>query len=347
MSWIREETPPDENTWSERFRKFCANVLKTGPIPKHVAFIMDGNRRFARKKGMDRAEGHLMGFEKLAETLKWCRDLGINEVTVYAFSIENFKRSKEEVESLMEIARQKFTRLLQEKDAIMKHGVCIRVLGNLTLLPLDIQRSIAEAMVMSKDNDKAFLNVCFAYTSRHEISNAVEEMAEGVEKGLIRPSDVSESLLDRCLYTSHSPDPHLLVRTSGEVRLSDFLLWQSSFSVLSFMEVLWPEFSFWHLCAAVLHYQRNHQAIMRARDQHNHEREQALRQADYDSVVAELQQEDPDKTDQLKWASVPSLVRKQETERDRRVQEFLQHLDRKRAKFLDNLVQKSEIKVCS
>uniref|UniRef100_A0A8C1PWH9 ditrans,polycis-polyprenyl diphosphate synthase [(2E,6E)-farnesyldiphosphate specific] n=1 Tax=Cyprinus carpio TaxID=7962 RepID=A0A8C1PWH9_CYPCA len=243
MSWIREQ----ELSFIERL---TGNILKAGPMPKHVAFIMDGNRRFAQKAHVQRQEGHSQGFEKLAETLRWCLNLGIHEVTVYAFSIENFKRSKEEVDGLMELARQKFIRLLTEQ---------------------------------------CFLNVCFAYTSRHEIANAVKEMAWGVEQGLIKPSDVSEVLLSECLYSSNSPNPDLLIRTSGEVRLSDFLLWQTSYSCLVFQSVLWPEYSFWNLCEAVLQYQLSYRSLQKARDLHREG--QALQQMEADrSCVAELLQ---------------------------------------------------------
>ncbi|MEQ2281413.1 hypothetical protein AMECASPLE_030032 [Ameca splendens] len=219
MSWIRE----GELNLLERI---SANILMAGPMPKHVAFIMDGNRRFAHKKNMERQDGHMQGFNKLAETLLWCKHLSIPEVTVYAFSIENFKRSKEEVDGLMELARQKFEKLLEEQENLEKHGVCIRVLGDLNMLPLDLQQVIAKAVIMTKNHNKCFLNVCFAYTSRYEITNAVREMASGVEQGLIKASDVSEALLSECLYSNNSPNPDLLIRTSGEVRLSDFLLWQ-------------------------------------------------------------------------------------------------------------------------
>lgn len=232
-----------------------------GPMPKHIAFIMDGNRRYARKCQVERQEGHSQGFNKLAETLRWCLNLGILEVTVYAFSIENFKRSKSEVDGLMDLARQKFGRLMEEQEKLQKHGVCIRVLGDLHLLPLDLQELIAQAVQATKNYNKCFLNVCFAYTSRHEISNAVREMAWGVEQGLLEPSDVSESLLDKCLYTNHSPHPDILIRTSGEVRLSDFLLWQTSHSCLVFQPVLWPEYAFWNLCEAILQYQMNHSML--------------------------------------------------------------------------------------
>lgn len=122
MSWIKENN-------LNVFQRFCVNVIKEGPVPKHVGFIMDGNRRFARKLNVDRSEGHNEGFNKLAECLRWCLELGIKEVTVYAFSIENFKRSREEVDTLMGLAREKYKRLIEEKDKLMEHGVCIRVIG--------------------------------------------------------------------------------------------------------------------------------------------------------------------------------------------------------------------------
>lgn len=250
MSWIRD-TPL---TW---LQMLCVKIIKTGNVPKHVAFIMDGNRRFAAKNNVQKVEGHSKGFDRLAETLKWCLDLGIPEVTVYAFSIENFKRSQEEVDGLMELARQKFQRLLEEKDKLKEHGVRIRVIGNLTLLPADLQALVAEAMQVTELHDKAFLNVAFAYTAREEMSSALAEVAAGLRAGNLQSDDVSEELISRCLYTSTSTEPDLLIRTSGETRLSDFLLWQVSYCCLYFTPVLWPEFSIWTLLKAVLYYQRS------------------------------------------------------------------------------------------
>ncbi|XP_010082730.1 PREDICTED: dehydrodolichyl diphosphate synthase isoform X3 [Pterocles gutturalis] len=289
MSWIRE----GELTIIERF---CANIIKAGPMPKHVAFIMDGNRRYARKCHVERQEGHSQGFDKLAQTLRWCLNLGIREVTVYAFSIENFKRSKEEVDGLMDLARQKFSRLLEEQ---------------------------------------CFLNVCFAYTSRHEISNAVREMAWGVEQGLLEPSDVSESLLDKCLYTNNSPDPDLLIRTSGEVRLSDFLLWQTSHSCLVFQSVLWPEYSFWNLCEAILRFQMNYSALQKARDSYMEERRRQQMERDQAYVTKKLQQEGfaSHGDSRRRW----TLLQKCTAMREERIQGFLQALEHKRADFFERL----------
>ncbi|KAI1231124.1 hypothetical protein IHE44_0008057 [Lamprotornis superbus] len=273
--------------------------MKAGPMPKHVAFIMDGNRRYAQKCHVERQQGHSQGFDKLAQTLRWCLNLGIREVTVYAFSIENFKRSKEEVDGLMDLARQKFSRLLEEQENLKKHGVCIRVLGDLPLLPVDIQELIAQAVLATRNYNKCFLNVCFAYTSRHEISNAVREMAWGVEQGLLEPSDVSESLLDKCLYTNNSPDPDLLIRTSGEVRLSDFLLWQ------------------------------------KARDSYLEERRRQQMERDQAYVSRKLQQEGSSSHGDSRRRR--TLLQKCTALREERIQGFLQALEHKRADFFERL----------
>ncbi|XP_071444957.1 dehydrodolichyl diphosphate synthase complex subunit DHDDS [Hetaerina americana] len=251
MSWIRENTL----SW---FQLMCVQVIKTGHIPRHIAFIMDGNRRYARKNKVLKEEGHAKGFDKLAETLQWCLDLGIPEVTVYAFSIENFKRTKDEVDALMELARKKFQRILDEKEKLMEHGVRIRVIGNTTLLPQDVQELIAKAMLITRGNSTTFLNVAFAYTARDELVNAVRSISAGVREGRLSATDVTESLIDRSLYTGEYSDPDLVIRTSGEVRFSDFLLWQLSYSCVYFTDVLWPEFSIWHLLAAIFYYQRSY-----------------------------------------------------------------------------------------
>ncbi|XP_062841681.1 dehydrodolichyl diphosphate synthase complex subunit DHDDS isoform X1 [Trichomycterus rosablanca] len=327
MSWIRE----GELSLLERL---TANILKAGPMPKHVAFIMDGNRRFARKKHVERQEGHTQGFDKLAETLRWCLNLGIHEVTVYAFSIENFKRSKEEVDGLMELAEEKFARLLSEHENLEKHGVCIRVLGDLTLLPEDLQRQIAKAVVATRVHNKCFLNVCFAYTSRYEIANAVKEMAWGTEQGLIKSSDVSEALLSQCLYTSSSPDPDLLIRTSGEVRLSDFLLWQTSHSCIVFQSVLWPEYTFWNLCEAVLQYQLNYRAIQKARELHMDA--EAVQQLEADrACVEQLQQGGNGKL--MDARSRQAALLNYTSQREERVNRFLSALQHKRDSYFHRL----------
>ncbi|XP_010294881.1 PREDICTED: dehydrodolichyl diphosphate synthase isoform X2 [Phaethon lepturus] len=297
MSWIRE----GELTIIERF---CANIIKAGPMPKHVAFIMDGNRRYAQKCHVERQQGHSQGFDKLAQTLRWCLNLGIREVTVYAFSIENFKRSKEEVDGLMDLARQKFSRLLEEQESLKKHGVCIRVLGDLPLLPLDIQELIAQAVLATRNYN----------------------------------NDVSESLLDKCLYTNNSPDPDLLIRTSGEVRLSDFLLWQTSHSCLVFQSVLWPEYTFWNLCEAILRFQMNYNALQKARDSYMEERRRQQMERDQAYVTKKLQQEGcSPRGAHGDSRRRRTLLQKCTAMREERIQGFLQALEHKRADFFERL----------
>ncbi|GFR63057.1 ditrans,polycis-polyprenyl diphosphate synthase ((2E,6E)-farnesyl diphosphate specific) [Elysia marginata] len=346
MTWFPERRQP---SWLQRL---CEAVLKSGPIPQHVAIIMDGNRRFAVKNSIKKCEGHLKGFDKLAETLEWCLDLGITEVTVYAFSIENFKRSPDEVNGLMELSRQKFAKLLEERNLIQEHQVCVRIIGDISLLPRDLQELLAEAVSISANNKRAVLNVCFAYTARDDMCNAMRELSVGVKEGLIRKSDISENLLEKVLYTSHSRSVDLLIRTSGEVRLSDFLLWESAYSCLAFVKVLWPEFSIWHLYAAILHYQRNYSKIQIARQNLVIERERLQRESDYQSMLKE-ETEACSKSEVPTTSEVPvqptdstltynknaqALVQQYADARKSREDAFLTHVYKKRAEYISSLL---------
>ncbi|XP_011877158.1 PREDICTED: dehydrodolichyl diphosphate syntase complex subunit DHDDS-like isoform X1 [Vollenhovia emeryi] len=238
------------------FQSLILRIVKTGQMPRHVALIMDGNRRYANKRNLAKGEGHSRGFDKLIETLNWCMDLGITEVTVYAFSIENFQRTEEEVDELMKLAKQKFRRLLDEREKLHEAGLCIRVIGNLSLLPKDLCKLIAETIVITKDNNKAILNLAFPYTSRDEVTSAIKDIGRGVKRAEILPEDVDEDLVSDCLYFNRSPNPDLLIRTSGETRLSDFLMWQIADTYIYFTDVLWPEFSIWNFLGAIFNYQR-------------------------------------------------------------------------------------------
>lgn len=294
MTWIREEF---SYSW---FHRLCINILKCGSIPKHVAFIMDGNRRYARQKNVQKIQGHSEGFEKLADTLQWCRTFGISEVTVYAFSIENFNRPKEEVDKLLDLAREKFKQLIKEEEKLRKHGVRVKVIGNVSYLPEDMQELTGRAMKLTEDNNECTLNVAFSYTSREEIIQAVHKAAVEVKAGELLPNQVTEEVLERLLYTSHSSLPDLLIRTSGETRLSDFLLWQSSYSVTYFTEVLWPDFNLWYLMAGIFHYQRNSQAVLKARK----------------DILEDKQEKPGDKHDLIdEDASVANLITKIESAR--------------------------------
>lgn len=241
-----------ELSWLE---SITARVLRQGRIPKHLAVIMDGNRRYAKLHKKTAIEGHNEGFNKLSEVLFWCRQLGITEVTVYAFSIENFKRNQKEVDALMNLAENKFREILEDRKQLEDEGVRIRVLGNTTYLPVSLQQVCAELTLVTQHNTKYFLNIGLSYTSREEMCTAIENLVAGANKGIVKVRHFSEALLSSAMYSRDSPDPDLLVRTSGEVRLSDFLLWQTGFTVVEFIPSLWPELTFWQFLAAILHYQ--------------------------------------------------------------------------------------------
>ncbi|VDO19433.1 unnamed protein product [Heligmosomoides polygyrus] len=221
-------------------------------VPHHVAFVMDGNRRFAKAHQLGHViHGHEKGFQQLAKILEWCQELGIREVTVYAFSIENFKRSSEEVDGLMKLADEKFAKLLAEREKLEEKQISFRFFGNIAMLSPSLRKHIAQI-----HTSRGVVNVCMPYTSRDEMARAFELMRKGREKvGLIEESQISEWLVSRCLDSRRGTEPNLLIRTSGEKRLSDFMLWQCSSSHVYFDDVLWPEFTFWHLCKALLSYQ--------------------------------------------------------------------------------------------
>lgn len=232
---------------------FCS-ILKCGQIPKHVAFIMDGNRRYADKAKIGKSDGHKQGFNTLSKVLSWCRELGVLQVTLYAFSIENFKRTRDEVDSIMNLAREKCDSLLDELDKVNDAGICVRVAGDLHLLPQDLMARVDKIQKMTCNNDKAYLNVCLAYTSRHEIVAAIKELSNDVQNGNLKPKDIDLNLFEKKLYLPR-PFPDLIIRTSGEVRLSDFMLWQCQESELIFVDALWPEITIWDFMKAIFHFQ--------------------------------------------------------------------------------------------
>ncbi|XGW20899.1 hypothetical protein V3C99_004124 [Haemonchus contortus] len=227
---------------------------------------MDGNRRFAKTHQLGHViHGHEKGFHQLAKILDWCHELGVREVTVYAFSIENFKRSSDEVDGLMKLAEEKFKKLLDEKDKLMEKRISFRFFGNIGMLPPKLRKYIAQIQLLTKDFESGVVNVCMPYTSRDEMARAFEMIRKGREKGLVAEHQISEWLISRCLDSRHGTEPNLLIRTSGEKRLSDFLLWQCSSCHVYFDDVLWPEFGFWNLCKAILSYQYHSSSMQEIR----------------------------------------------------------------------------------
>jgi len=244
-----------------RVLKIYENILEESidknNLPKHIAIIMDGNRRTAEIYGKDKYYGHYLGAEKVREVLRWSRDLGIKVVTLYAFSTENFKRSEEEVNKLMELFEKKFYEIADDEET-HKYEVRVRAIGRINLLPKNVQKAIKYAENKTKNYDKFFVNIAIAYGGQQEIIDAIKKIAEKVKKGEIEPEDINKKLIDEHLYTANLPfpNPDLIIRTSGEERISNFLIWQSSYSELYFCDTYWPLFRKIDFLRAVRDYQR-------------------------------------------------------------------------------------------
>ena len=222
------------------------------PAPQHIAIIMDGNGRWAKQRGLPRTAGHAAGGEAFRRIANYCRTLGVKYLTVYAFSTENWKRSEEEVAGIMRL----LGRYLREALADMeKNKVRFRFFGDLTKLSPELQKLCSDAQSRSADYDVQ-VNFCLNYGGRDEIVRAAKAFAVDVAAGKHRPEELSEALLSTYLYSADVPDPELIIRPSGEKRISNFLLWQSAYSEFVFMNVLWPDFSPGDLDAAIAEYHR-------------------------------------------------------------------------------------------
>ncbi|MBU2564694.1 MAG: di-trans,poly-cis-decaprenylcistransferase [Candidatus Thermoplasmatota archaeon] len=242
------------NTVYNIYEKKLLNKVLNAPVPKHLAIIMDGNRRFAQKLGMDPAIGHLAGRSKLEEVIDWCLELGIKVLTVYAFSTENIKRNKDEADFLMNLFAENF-RKVGDDERVHKNKMRIKAIGKIENLPKNVQDAIKYAEEKTKNYDKYFFNIAVAYGGREEILNAVKRIAGDVKKGKIKEEDINEKLMSSYLYTSDLPDPDLILRTSGEERISNFLLWQLAYSELYFSDVYWPGFRKIDFLRAIKSYQ--------------------------------------------------------------------------------------------
>jgi len=224
------------------YRTYEKKLLKevmSGKIPHHVAIIMDGNRRFAQELGWSPIEGHKKGREKLEEVVEWCKDLGIRILTVFAFSTENLKRDEEEIGKLMNIFAENF-RKIGDDERVHKHKIKIKVIGQKELLPKNVQEAIKYAEEKTKNNAEYILNLAVAYGGRQEILEAIKSIVKDAKEGKIELNSIDEGVFSSRLYTADIPDPDLILRTSGEERISNFLLWQLAYSELYFADVYWP-----------------------------------------------------------------------------------------------------------
>lgn len=221
-------------------------------VPKHVAIIMDGNGRWAKKQGHERLFGHSIGVDAVRQTVKGARQLGIRHLTFYAFSTENWARPQAEVDGLMNLMVRTISGEIEE---LHENGVRLLSIGDIEGLPTDCRNELQDAIDKTKDNNKLDLILALNYSSKWEICEAVKKIGSAIENGTLKASQIDEKLISEAMATKNIPDPELLIRTSGEQRLSNFLLWQCAYTEFYFTEVLWPDFKEHDLYTAVLDYQ--------------------------------------------------------------------------------------------
>lgn len=238
--------------------------INTEKLPEHLAIIMDGNGRWAKQKGMMRVFGHENGAKAVREVVEASGELGIPNVTLYAFSTENWKRPKMEVETLMKLL---VSTLKKEISNLQENKIRLNAIGNLKTLPKRVYNELHEVMEKTKDNEKLTLTLALSYGSREELLNTVKEISIKVKNNIISPKKIDESIINEHLYTQNLPDVDLLIRTSGEQRISNFLLWQIAYAELYFTDVLWPDFTKQHLYEAIIEYQQRERRFGKTSEQ--------------------------------------------------------------------------------
>jgi undecaprenyl diphosphate synthase len=229
------------------------NKIDKSKIPQHIAIIMDGNGRWAKQRNLPRTMGHKAGVETIREIVKACSNLGVKYLTLYAFSTENWKRPSEEVNALMKLLVEY---LRKEVYELNKNNVIVNFIGDISMLPQICQEELYNANNLTKNNTGLMLNLALNYGGRDEIRRAVVKIASLVSEGSISLEDISEDLISKNLFTSNMPDPELMIRPSGEFRVSNFLLWQMAYTEFWFSNVYWPDFKPSHLYQAILDYQK-------------------------------------------------------------------------------------------
>lgn len=224
-------------------------------LPKHIALIMDGNRRWAKERNLDIKQGHYAGAENLEKVALYANKIGIKYMTVYAFSTENWKRSETEVKGLMLLLKAYVEEMLAKTNS---NNIKINILGDISKLDISLQKSINRILDKTKENTGLTLNIAFNYGGRDEIVKATQKISEEVKKGNINVEDIDEKMVGDYLYTKGQPDPDIMIRTSGELRLSNFLLWQLAYTEFVFLNKYWPDFNEKDLDNAVEDFQKRH-----------------------------------------------------------------------------------------
>lgn len=232
--------------------KLQIELKKSGEIPTHIAIIMDGNGRWARKKGLPRVAGHSKGVESVKDIVKACAELGVKYLTLYTFSTENWKRPKDEVSTLMRLLLKS---LRNEADELNENNIKLTSIGDIGALPSEVQKELFDAMEKTKNNKKMVLNIALSYSGRWELLTAMKSIAGKINNNTLSISDIDEKCISDHLTTKDFPDPDLLIRTSGEFRVSNFLLWQIAYTEFFISDVYWPEFRRKKLYEAVRNFQ--------------------------------------------------------------------------------------------
>jgi len=240
--------------------------LKNGKLPKHLAIIMDGNGRWAKQKGRLRVFGHEHGVKAVRDVAVNCSKLGIKFLTLYAFSTENWKRPKIEVDTLMKLL---VSSLKKELPTLNENDIKLNAIGNIESLPARALTELKEVMAKTSQNSTMTLTLALSYGSREEIKNAIQSISAKVKNNIISPENIDETIINNHLYTRNLPDVDLLIRTSGEHRISNFLLWQIAYAELYFTDVFWPDFKEHHLLEAIKNYQHRERRFGKTSEQLN------------------------------------------------------------------------------
>jgi undecaprenyl diphosphate synthase len=275
VTWAEEQLQPDD-------RSIQSTLRSTGRIPQHIAVIMDGNGRWAQERGRPRVEGHSEGMESVRDIVKVSSQLGVRYLTLYAFSLENWKRPSTEVSFLMRLLE---SYLVKEFDELHRNNVRICTIGKTNSLPKAVQKVLLSAMERTKENDGLTLTLALSYGSRWDITRAVQMIALDVRRGHVSPEDLTEDTITRYLMTSFMPEPDLLIRSSGEFRISNFLLWELAYTEIYVTDRQWPEFRRFELYKALVDYLRRErrfgmtsQQVRAASDENTTEHLSTLRQ---------------------------------------------------------------------
>jgi undecaprenyl diphosphate synthase len=240
------------------------DTINKDNLPKHLAIIMDGNGRWAKQKGFLRAFGHENGTKSVRLTVETCAKLGIENLTLYAFSTENWKRPKLEVDTLMKLL---ISSLKKELNTLQDNNISLNTIGNIEMLPQSAQKELLDVVEKTKGNSRMVLTLALSYGSREEIINAVKKISDKVKNNIISIDAIDESIINQHLYTQNLPDVDLLIRTSGEHRISNFLLWQIAYAELYFTDVLWPDFKEEDLYEAIISYQKRERRFGKTSEQ--------------------------------------------------------------------------------